>query len=149
MARKPRTAKASASSKSKARAPSDRIIDAALDEAAAVGWRTLTLAAVAERAKLELGEVLTFAPTKPSLLARILDLVDDATLASVKTPDPRDKTRDRLFDVVMRRFDALNRHRAGMRAMIVGAMRDPVTLVMAGLRLKRSLRAMMAAADIS
>jgi AcrR family transcriptional regulator len=155
MARKPRPANASPSKRAKAAPKSaraatpDSIIDAALDEAAAVGWRGLTLANVAARGGLNLGEVLLLVPTKACLLARFLDRIDGLMLAPVTLPDSRDKSRDRLFEIIMRRFDALNRHRAGARAFIAGTARDPLALATAGLRLKRTLAAMLAAADVA
>ncbi|TAL02681.1 MAG: hypothetical protein EPO08_06330 [Rhodospirillaceae bacterium] len=151
MPRKPRTAKTTptASPGPKARPGAlDRVIDAALDEAAALGWRALTLAGVAARAGLEFGDVLVLTPTKHCLLARYLDRIDQQTLGPVRMPDPRDKPRDRLFEIIMRRFDVLNRHRAGSRAVIVGVARDPVAMALAGLRLRRALAAMLAASDI-
>jgi AcrR family transcriptional regulator len=150
MARKPRSAtgRSKTAPKTARAATPDSIIDAALDEAAAVGWRGLTMAGVAARGGLNLGDVLLFAPTKVCLLARFLERIDGVMLAPVTSPDSRDKSRDRLFEIIMRRFDALNRHRAGARAFIAGTARDPLALATAGLRLKRTLAAMLAAADV-
>jgi len=151
MARKPRSAKTTRKSVSTA-APTavsaDDILDAALDEAAAVGWRTMSLASVAQRAGADLGAVLLKTPTKYSLLAGFLDRVDELTFASVRAPDPQDSARDRLFEIIMRRFDAFNTHREGARAFISGAARDPVALACVGLRAHRTMAAILAAADI-
>jgi len=151
MPRKPRSAKAARSPRAAKASPDrlDRIVDAALDEAAAVGWRDMTLASIAARAGLELGDVLVLTPTKHCLLLRYLDRLDHMTFASARMPDPQDKARDRLFGVIMGRFDALNRHRAGTRAVIVGVARDPVALGLAGLRFRRTVSALLSAADIS
>ena len=127
----------------------DRIVDAALDEAAAVGWAALTLPGVAVRAKVTLGDVLGLAPTKLCLVMRYFDRVDRLTFGPVTTPNPQDSARDRLFEIIMRRFDALNRHRSGSRAIIGGVARDLAALAAVGLRLHRVMAAMLAAADIS
>src|SRR2546423_1190285 len=111
MARKPRAQKATR--KSPAAAPIDAIVEAALAEAATLGWREVTMAAVAARAGVSLGALLSEAPTKAHLVCRFLAHLDRATLAGVTTPDLSASARDRLFEVLMRRFDALNRHRDG------------------------------------
>ena len=127
----------------------DRVLDAALAEAAAVGWRATTLSAIAARAKLPLGAVLVMAPTKAYLLARFIDRLDRLTLAPVVAPDTAEPPRDRLFEVLMRRFDALNRNRDGARALIAGVARDPAAIAMSLARIDRSLSAVLTAAGVS
>ena len=127
----------------------DRIIDAGLDEAAAVGWRGLAMDAVASRAALDLGEVLLKVPGKACLLRGFLDRIDARTLAPVKGIDPKDTPRDRLFEILMRRFDALNEKRDGAKAVITGVARDPASAAAGLCRLQRSFVAMLAAAGIS
>ena len=129
--------------------PLDRIIDAGLAEAAAVGWGTLRLEGVAERAGLPLRVVLGEVPTRAHLLLRHLDRVDARVLQGLTATDPADSARDRVFDVMMRRFDVLNRDRDGVKAMIAGVMRDPGTAALALCRLQRSLAVMLAAAGVS
>lgn len=126
----------------------DRLLDAALAEAEEVGWRNLRLDKVAHRADLALGDVLLLTPTKRRLLSRFLDRIDRMTFSSITAPDARDKVRDRLFDIVMRRFDALNRHREGAKAMISGLIYDPAMAVCLGLRFRRSAATMLAAAGV-
>jgi AcrR family transcriptional regulator len=152
MARAKSASRKAASRKAKAASssgtPIDRVVDAALDEAAETGWRGLTLGGVADRAGLDLGELLLLTPTKFRLLSAFLDRIDRATLDGVKSPDTRDKVRDRLFDIIMRRFDALNAHREGAKAMISGLLYDPPMAVCVGMRFRRSMAAMLAAAGV-
>jgi hypothetical protein len=144
--RKASSAKAKTASSSGT--PIDRVVDAALDEAAETGWRGLTLDGVATRAGMDLGELLLLTPTKFRLLSVFLDRIDRATLGGVKSPDARDKVRDRLFEIIMRRFDALNAHRDGAKAMISGLLYDPLMAVCIGVRFRRSVAAMLAAAGV-
>jgi AcrR family transcriptional regulator len=152
MARASAKSRKAASAKAKAAGssgtPIDRIVDAALDEAAETGWRELTLAGVADRAGMDLGALLLLAPTKFRLLSAFLDRIDRATLGGVKSPDARDKVRDRLFEIIMRRFDALNAHREGAKAMISGLLYDPLMAVCIGMRFRRSVAAMLAGAGV-
>ncbi len=128
---------------------SDRIIDAGLEEAAAMGWRAVTMAGVAERAGMALGEVLMAVPSKTHLALGFLARIDARTLGPVKRIDPSDSARDRLFEILMRRFDALNDMRDGARALITGVARDPAAALALLCRLNRSCAGMLEAAGIS
>ncbi len=147
MAAKKSAAKKSASKPSAS--PKDRIIDAGLEEAAAVGWRNLAMDAVAARAKMDLGEALLLVPSKTYLMLGFLDRIDARTLAPVKRIDPEDSPRDRLFEILMQRFDALNEKRDGAKAVAAGVARDPAALVAGICRVDRSCAAMLSAAGIS
>ena len=144
-----KTAKKAAPTAKSAATPVERIVDAGLDEAAAVGWGHVTMEAVAMRAGLGLGEVLLEVPNKTGLLLAFLKRIDARTLAPVKRIDPADSNRDRMFEIVMRRFDALNEKREGARAFVNGVTRDPAAAIAALCQLERSFAAMLEAAGIS
>ncbi len=127
----------------------DRILDAGLDEAAVVGWRMVSMDAVATRAGLKLGEVLLQVPGKMHLLFALMDRIDARMLAPVAGIDADDTPRDRLFELLMRRFDALNDKREGARAFVTGASRDPLLGLAALCRAERSAVAILSAAGIS
>ncbi len=153
MAAKKAAAKASAKRKQSTKQATgsvlDRIIDAGLDEAALSGWRNTTMDAIASRAGVDLGETLMLVPTKAHFALRLLDRADALTMLDVKEVDGDDTPRDRLFEIMMRRFDVLNAHREGYRAVIAGTMRDPSAAPLALCRLRRSLSMILAAAGIS
>ena len=144
MAKKPRAPKEKASQS----AFDDALVTATLDEAAAMGWREVTIAGVASRAQIPLGAVLEKAPTKAHLALGVVKAIDRATMAGVTEPDPPVSAKDRLFDVIMRRFDAMNKHREGTRAMVRGVARDPGAAVMLGCRVQNSAAMMLGAAGI-
>ena len=127
----------------------ERIIDAGLDEVAAVGWRTLAMDAIAARAELGLGEVLLQVPSKIHLMLCFLGRLDARTLGPVRALDPADSPRDRLFEILMRRFDALNEKRDAAKAVVAGVARDPAAMIAGICRVERSAAAMLAAAGIS
>jgi len=127
----------------------DRIIDAALEEVAAVGWRDLSMDSVASRAELTLGEVLLEVPSKTYLLLGFIDRIDAHTLGPVKKLDPEDTPRDRLFEILMRRFDALNDKRDAAKAVVTGVARDPAAFIAGVCRIERSSAAILSAAGIS
>jgi ubiquinone biosynthesis protein COQ9 len=127
----------------------DRIVDAGLAEAGAAGWRNLSMNAVAARAGLSLGVVLGLVPTRAHLVARLFDRLDSRMLAGVKTLDEADSVRDRLFDVAMKRFDAMNADREGMRAVVSGVRFDPPSAALALCRADKSAAILLSAAGVS
>jgi hypothetical protein len=73
-------------------------------------------------------------------------------LAEVEAPPgdaPHESAKDRLFDLLMRRFDKLDAHKSGMLRVAEDTGRDPLSLVCSLARLDRSMAAMLEAAGIS
>jgi len=104
----------------------DRILDAALRVAARDGWRAATLARIAVEAEVGLAALYALFASKPALLAGLLSRADRAVLAdAAATAASEDAPRDRLFDVVMRRFEALQPGRAGLAAIAAAGI-DPL-----------------------
>jgi AcrR family transcriptional regulator len=125
----------------------DRLVDAALALAAERPWPGVTLADIAAKAGLGLAELHGLAPTKAHVLRLWLARVDAAVLAG-PVPDPADPVRDRLFEVLMRRIDALKPHKAAVASMADGLMRDPVQALCGWPALLRSMAWMLEAAGL-
>ena len=104
-----------------------RALDAFLGLVAADGYVRVSLRGVAEAAGLEFGDLYRLFADKAALVAGYLAQIDAEVLAGV-TPqgDPEETARDRLFDVVMRRYDALKSHRAAWRSIRSAVARDPL-----------------------
>jgi ubiquinone biosynthesis protein COQ9 len=154
LAEKKATAKKTASKKAPGKSTKPQgdlnvITEAALTLAAEDGWTSISMTAIAIRSGVPLGDVLLFAPTRAHLLARLIDRLDAANLAGVNAVDEADSTRDRLFEVLMRRFDLLNQNRAAVQAVIAGIPRDPSAAAMLACRIGRSAAALLGAAGIS
>jgi AcrR family transcriptional regulator len=127
----------------------EAILAAAMAEAAAVGWGGVSFEAIAHRAKLSLGEVLRHVPTRAYILARFADHVDRVALGGATHVDHDQSVKDRLFDLLMKRFDALQTHRDGVKALITGVLRDPGESAMLLGRLARSMESTLSAAGLS
>lgn len=149
MAKKPAKPKAESPDQAPPGGELDAIIDAGLAEAEAIGWRNVVMEGVAARAALPLGAVLTRVPTRTHLVLRFLDRIDQRMLAGITAVDRADSPRDRLFDVTMRRFDALNAARAGTLAMIRGLFADVPSALAVACRTDRTAALMLGAAGIS
>jgi len=128
---------------------SDRIIDAALACIARQGWRRLSLAESAAEAGLPILRVYRLFSSKTAILRGFFRRVDEAVLAAPLDSEPDERPRDRVFDLLMRRFDALTPYRDALEALGRELPTDPLAALAAGAGLLRSMRWMLEAAGIS
>ena len=122
------------------------LIGAAFQRAAEVGWTRLTIVDAARAAGLSLAEARVRFPGKLALLRRFGAMLDEAALAAAPAEGP---PRDRLFDLLMSRFDAMKAHRSGLRALLRHLPGDPALVVALSCATRRSMRWMLQAAGIS
>jgi AcrR family transcriptional regulator len=127
----------------------DRIIDAALGLVPTEGWRGLSLAAIAAAAGLPILQVYRVFRSKQAILGGFFRRIDEIVLAVPPAPEPDERPRDRLFDLLMRRFDALRPYKTALEVLRREMPGDPVTALCAGISLLRSMRWMLEASDIS
>ena len=107
--------------------PSDKIIDAALKLAAARGWRDLSLADIAKAAKIPLPDLSELFSSKAAILAAWSARIDAEVLKLAEDEDMSDESaRDRLFDVLMLRIDAMTPQKTALIAIARDLRRDPV-----------------------
>jgi AcrR family transcriptional regulator len=146
--RKRATSKPAAESGDSAAAndPVERIVDAAMDLAVERGWRNLTLADIAAAAEIPLAEVHRHFTTRQAILDGLRRRADRAVMAS--GPVTEGPARDRLFEVLMRRFDALDRWRPGIGAVLKDQCRDPVALLGGGAGLVCSMTSALETAGL-
>jgi AcrR family transcriptional regulator len=131
------------------RSEADRIIDAGLARIAADGWRRLSLATVAAEAGVPVLSVYRAFGSKQAILCGVVDRIDAAVLADPPAAEAGEHPRDRLFDLLMRRFDALRPYKPAFAALRRELPGDPVTALCLAARLSRSMRWMLDAADIA
>jgi AcrR family transcriptional regulator len=124
----------------------DRIIDATMDLIAGRGWRNLSLADIASATGLSLAQLYAVFPSKLAVLDAFERRVNERTLAGEVSGE--DSIRDRLFDLVMRRLDALAPHRPAIRALIRDLPWDPTVALCTGPRFLNAMRWMAESAGI-
>lgn len=126
------------------------IFDAFWSLVAELGWRAATLEAVARGAGLPLGGLRARFPCRAALLARHAAILDRVVIEGT-VPEAPGSPRERVFDVLMRRFDAMAPHRAGLLRFLDELPRDPLTALalapLLGLSMARMLEAAGVAAD--
>ena len=120
--------KAKAKTKATPKAKSRRvevsaILEAAMDLAAESGWNTLQPADVAKRAGIALADLQKIAPTRDDILVLLAWHVDAAMVEG--GVDEGESGRDKLFDLIMRRFDVLTPYRAGLAVVVRDMVRQP------------------------
>jgi AcrR family transcriptional regulator len=126
----------------------DRIIDAALAQIPTAGWRRLSLAAIAAAAGLPILQVYRNFSSKEAVLCGFLRRIDEAVLAEPPPAEEGEHPRDRLFDLLMRRFDALRPYKPALEVLRRELPSDPPAMLAAGAALLRSIRWMHEAANI-
>lgn len=122
------------------------LVTAAFRLAGEEGWRNVNVAAAARAAGLSLAEARTRFPSRAAILLRFGRLADQAALRDAAAEGP---VRDRLFDLLMRRFDVLQAHRAGVKAVLRALPTNPPTALLLACATKRSMRWMLQAAGVT
>ena len=125
------------------------VTDVALNLAAEKGWRDLALADIAEAAGLSIGALYAQYPSKAAILAAYSRGIDAAVLAETDSDQASESAKDRLFDLLMRRFDKLDGHKPGLLRIAEDTGRDPLSLVCSLGNVDRSMAAMLEAAGLS
>jgi ubiquinone biosynthesis protein COQ9 len=122
------------------------LVTAAFRLAGEEGWRDLNVAKAARAAGLSVAEARARFPSRAAILLRFGRLADQAALLDAPDDGP---VRDRLFDLLMRRFDVLQTHRAGVKALMRTLPIDPPTALLLACATRRSMRWMLQGAGIT
>ena len=127
----------------------DRVIDATLALIARDGWRRLGMAAVAAEVGLPILAVYRLFPSKLAILRGFVRRIDEAAMASPVEAAEDERPRDRVFDLLMRRFDALRRYRDAVEVLERELPADPPAALCTAGRLLHSMAWMLEAAGIA
>lgn len=140
------TSKARGKTRGKPNVP-DRIIDAALALAAGRGWRRARLSDIAVEAGVTLAELRGVFSSKAAIVNGFVRRTDERVLAA--GPAEGSSARDRLFDVLMRRFDVLQPDKKAVAAIVRDALCNPLAALCHGPGLLASMAWMLEAAGLS
>jgi ubiquinone biosynthesis protein COQ9 len=103
----------------------DALAQSAKEQAALKDWAQVTLADVCAGCDATLADCARAKISKADIAAHIDLGLDTQMLACADDLDPTQSVRDRLFDVVMARFDAMEAQRAMWASILEGDASDP------------------------
>lgn len=127
--------------------PRDRVVDALMALATEMEWDRIGLNEISARANLSLLELRDLFPSKGAILGAFARRIDHEVL-SQNQGDPDRPIAERLLDVMMLRFRALQPYHAALKAMAPALARDPLSLSALNQVALNSMRYMLAAAGI-
>ncbi len=123
------------------------LIGAAFARLGRDGWRHLSVAGAAQDAGLPLARARLRFPDRAVLLLSFGRYADAAALTG--GAGEAGSVRDRLFDMLMRRIDVLQAHRAGVLALLRAVPFEPGLAVLLGTASLNSMRWLLEAAGAS
>src|SRR5260221_633502 len=107
------------------------------------------MAAIAEEAGLPILRVYRAFSSRSAILSGFFHRIDEAVLTSPIEAEADERPRDRVFDLLMRRFDALGPYKPALQVLGRELPADPCAALAIGARLLRSMRWMLEAAGIA
>ena len=131
------------------RSPRERIIAAFMGLLAEKSIERIDLTEIAKRAEVPLADLRAEFSSTLAILAAHMKEIDRAVLRGGDGDMAQEPPRERLFDVLMRRIEALAPHREAVRSLIRSAARNPPLAVALNGLAVQSQQWMLAAADIS
>ncbi len=126
--------------------PRDRVIDALMALVAERGYMAVELPDIADRAEVSLATLRGQFSGKLAILAGFSKRIDEAVLEA--GPAEGEGARDRLFDIFMRRLDALAPHKPALKRLAKAARCSPGLAAALHCIAGSSQRWMLAAAGI-
>ncbi|WP_108658593.1 TetR/AcrR family transcriptional regulator [Acuticoccus kandeliae] len=127
----------------------DRIIEATMRLLAERPFERVTVGDIADEAGVSLATLAAHFPTRGAILDGFARKIDQAVLRNDVSDMADEPPRERLFDVLMGRLDALRPYRAAMKSLMRSALRDPSLAMGLNTLEVRSQSWMLAAAGIS
>lgn len=123
-------------------------VDALLALTAERGWHGFALRDVAAASGLSLAELYRCHPDRARILVAFLARIDAQVLAGAGPVDPEETVRDRLFDALMRRYDALRPYRPALRRLAADLRRDPLAAAALLRAMDRAMGAVLESAGL-
>ena len=125
-----------------------KIVDATMALAARRRFEDVTIRDIAAEAGVSLADFRDSFPSKGAVLGGLNKRIDREVLKVPLGELTSSPARDRLFDVLMRRLDAMAPYREGLREINGWLRRDPAALMAMNQLTVNSMRFMLEAAEI-
>jgi len=113
------------------------------------GWPDLSFAEIAEEAGVPIAEAHGIYSSKAAILTGLTRAVDERVLSAIDAEPLEGSAKDRLFDLLMRRFDVLKRDRGAYRRLMRQLPATPAEFACLLCQLRRSMTLTLEAAGLS
>jgi AcrR family transcriptional regulator len=128
--------------------PRGRIVDALMELAGGRRFEDISIRDICKKAEVSLADFRDFFPSKGAVLAGFSRRIDRAVLAQDSGELADESPRERLFDVLMRRLEAMAAYRDGVREAAAWVRRSPAAALAMNQVAIGSMRFMLEAAGI-
>lgn len=125
-----------------------RIIEATMGLLADRPYEEVTVTAIADAAGISLAALASHFPSRGHILDAFVRRIDEAALSGDFSDMADEPPRERLFDVLMARLDALRPYRSALASLMHAVRRDPQLALGLNALAVRSQGWMLAAAGI-
>jgi AcrR family transcriptional regulator len=125
-----------------------QIIDALLELAAERAFEDITIGDIARRAGVSLSQFREAFPSKGAVLGAFTRRTDKLVLDGTSDDLLGEPAKDRLFDVLMRRLDAMAPYKRGLEGILEWVRREPLAAAALNREVMNSMRFMLEAAEI-
>lgn len=128
--------------------PRARIVDALMALAGERLWEEISISDVCHRAGVSLAEFRDFFPSKGAVLAGFSRRIDHIVLEGSSDDLAGEPAKDRLFDVLMRRLDAMAPYKSALEGVARWARNDAAGALALNQMAVNSMRFMLEAAHL-
>ncbi len=129
--------------------PREAVVEATMRLAADRPWSDIELSDIAREAGVSLADLRDLFPSKGAILGGFSRMIDRKVLEGGGDDLAGEPARERVFDVMMRRLDAMTPYKAALRRIIWALRSDPLSLAALNQVGLNSQRYMLASAGIS
>lgn len=128
--------------------PRGKIVDALMKLAGERRFEDISMREICREAGVTLADFRDSFASKGAVLAHLSRRIDRAVLTQEAEDIPDESARERLFDVLMRRLEAMAPYREGLREATAWMRRDPSAALAMNQVVLGSMRFMLEAADV-
>ncbi|MDE4910580.1 TetR/AcrR family transcriptional regulator [Methylobacterium sp. 092160098-2] len=128
--------------------PREAAVEALMRLAAEQPWNDIEVSDIAREAGLTLAELRDLFPSKGAVLGGLTRIIDRKVLEGDLAGLEEEPTRERLFDVLMRRIDAMEPYKPALRRIAYALRGEPLSMLALNGVMLNSHRYMLAAAGI-
>ncbi|MEM6811532.1 MAG: TetR family transcriptional regulator [Pseudomonadota bacterium] len=124
----------------------DRVLDAALTLAAEFDWQDVGYDEILEKAGVSKDEAIEYYDCKTDILVAYGRRIDHQMMAAISHLDSEMSVRERLFEIIMERFDLVNNDRDAVLSILRSMKFDPKQALISMPHLGKSMALILDAA---